>query len=204
MSASARDRLVDTYLDALRDAASALSESERDELMASISEHISLALPPAASDVEVRRVLDRLGDPQQIVRAGYDLSPSPRFPRARDWGAVALLLLGGVILPVLGWFGGLILLWSSPTWTVRDKWIGTFVVPGGLATPLFLGVLLSSHPQCFNVERLPGGPVVTHCTGGQSTPTQVLVILLGASLVTASIATAIYLARRIRPHSVAV
>ncbi len=34
---------------------------------------------------------------------------------------------------------GLVLLWSSPLWTTREKRIGTLIVPGGLATVLSRG-----------------------------------------------------------------
>jgi hypothetical protein len=43
----------------------------------------------------------------------------------REWATVALLPLVWVI--------GVVLLWRSPAWTVRDKLIGTLIVPGGLA-----------------------------------------------------------------------
>jgi hypothetical protein len=36
---------------------------------------------------------------------------------------------------VVGWFAGLIVLWSSRAWTTRDEWIGGgLIIPGGLAT----------------------------------------------------------------------
>ena len=49
--------------------------------------------------------------------------------------ALWLLLIGGIILPVLGWIIGVVILWASERWSRRDKLIGTFIVPGGLLLP---------------------------------------------------------------------
>jgi hypothetical protein len=58
-----------------------------------------------------------------------------------DVAAVVLLLVGGLIVPVVGWFVGLVLLWVSNAWNVRDKVIGTVFVPGGLGLAGFLILL---------------------------------------------------------------
>lgn len=50
-----------------------------------------------------------------------------------------LLPLGSFAFGV-GWLVGLILLWSSRMWTIRDKLIGTLIVPGGLATTLLFAL----------------------------------------------------------------
>jgi hypothetical protein len=50
-----------------------------------------------------------------------------------------VLLLFGGFLALIGWLVGLVLLWSSPRWTVVDKLVGTLVLPGGLASALLLG-----------------------------------------------------------------
>ena len=41
-----------------------------------------------------------------------------------------MLLLGGFVF-LIGWLVGVVLLWTSKIWTLRDKLIGTLVVPGG-------------------------------------------------------------------------
>jgi hypothetical protein len=43
-------------------------------------------------------------------------------------GGIILLLIGGFIFYV-GWFVGLVLLWSSRAWSIKDKWIGTLLLP---------------------------------------------------------------------------
>jgi len=95
-----------------------------------------------------------------------------------------------------GWFAGLILLWSSRAWTTRDKWIGTLVVPGGLATSVFIGLLAIGVPSKKFCRVIAGG--VQHCTnaGGPGTASNILGVAVFAFLVLAPIATSVYLARR--------
>ncbi len=52
-------------------------------------------------------------------------------------GALVLLLVGGIVLPMFGWLIGVVLLWVSNAWNVRDKVIGTLFVPGGLGLSIF-------------------------------------------------------------------
>jgi hypothetical protein len=68
----------------------------------------------------------------------------------RDSAAIVLLLLGLRIYGV-GWLVGVGLLWSSPTWGLRDKLLGTFVIPGGLV----FGVLIAMFG--FPVTAWPTG-----------------------------------------------
>ena len=49
-----------------------------------------------------------------------------------------ILLVGGLLIPVLGWAAGVVLLWTSRAWTRRDKLIGTLVIPGGLMIPVLM------------------------------------------------------------------
>jgi hypothetical protein len=59
-------------------------------------------------------------------------------PGLREIAAILLLLVGGVIAPLLGWFVGAALLWSSNAWTPRQKLLGTLVIPGGLLPAVLL------------------------------------------------------------------
>ncbi|WP_285587455.1 hypothetical protein [Actinomycetospora sp. NBRC 106378] len=56
--------------------------------------------------------------------------------------AVLLLILGGFLVPFLGWFAGVVMLWAGPRWGAAEKWLGTLVWPAVLALPLgvWLGV----------------------------------------------------------------
>lgn len=188
--------LAEGYLDRLDHAARRLPRRERRELREEIESHLVEATDPGMSDAEVLTVLDRLGEPEDIVDAQRPEGHAGADRRGtHEWAAIFLLLLGGFVFGV-GWIVGLILLWSSQAWTTRDKLIGTFVVPGGLAGTWFLlGVaLVSSSGQVCSGSI--GGP--EHCTGGPSTIGQIVGIALIAIFVIGPIFTSVYLARRAR------
>jgi hypothetical protein len=187
--------LAAEYLERLRRAGRGLPPGRRRELLAEIEGHLSEAIDPSASDAQALTVLDKLGEPEAIIAAEtphQDELPDRRG--SREWVAIILLLLGGFIFGV-GWFAGLILLWSSRAWTTRDKWIGTLVIPGGLATGVLIGLIAIGAPTKRFCRVIASG--VQHCTtaGGQSTPS-ILGVAVFAFLVLAPIATSVYLARR--------
>lgn len=113
-----------------------------------------------------------------------------------DCIAVALLLVGSFIVPGLGWLAGVALLWSSPSWTARQKLMGTLVIPLGLSLPAVLSVIRIGHTTCY----LGGGPHAV-CTGGESTMTLILHALLMVGLIIAASASAIHLVRRRRSQA---
>jgi hypothetical protein len=207
--------LASEYLDRLRLEARHLPRAQRRELLADIEAHLAEATDPSMSDADVLTALDRLGDPQEIVAAE---APGPTRPGparsagVHEWAAIFLILLGGFLFGV-GWIAGVVLLWSSPAWRTRDKWIGTLVWPGGLAlVPFVLALVLSTAQTCLTVRgRLPlhaiatvngrfpvthGHLVQTKCTGGAGTASQILGIALLIAVVVAPILTAIYLGLR--------
>jgi hypothetical protein len=204
MSSTLTNPLVRAYLDGLRSAARDLPRARQNELVHDIEEHLSEAIPPGASDAEVLTALDRLGEADQIVeeereRTGLRPTRAGWF----EWATVTLLLIGGVVLPILGWLIGVVFLWGSRVWTMRDKLIGTLLVPGGLTAAVFLfffGVS-SSSTTCFSDSRIDPATghllsTAEHCTGGPSMLALVLSILLFAGLVITPISTAVYLTRR--------
>src|SRR5690348_3828948 len=127
------DQLVEDYLRELRNAARGLPADRRDELIEEITAHIAEARQSDGSPLAVRNILDRLGDPADIVRAAADTPagspawsgapgsaaghPAAAVPPGRagagalELAAVLFLLLGGIVIPVLGWFVGVVLLW---------------------------------------------------------------------------------------------
>jgi hypothetical protein len=189
--------LAAEYLQRLRRAGRGLPAGRLRELLAEIEGHLSEAIDPSASDAQALTVLDKLGEPEAIVAAE---TPDPdelpdRHYGLRKWAAIILLLLGGFILGV-GWFAGLILLWNSRAWAMRDKWIGTLVVPGGLATSVVIGLIAIGVPSKKFCQGIAGGAL--HCTNavGQSIPSNPLGVAVFTLLVLAPIATSVYLARR--------
>jgi hypothetical protein len=187
--------LAADYLERLRRAGRDLPAGRRRELLAEIEGHLAEAIEPGASDAQALTVLDRLGEPEAIIAA--EMPPPDWTPQRRgaaEWAAIILLPFGGFIF-VVGWFAGLVLLWSSRAWTTRDKWVGTLVIPGGLATA-FASLILLAHPNKKFCSGFPGR--VPHCTNapGPSAAGDVLGIALFVVLVLAPIASAIYLAHR--------
>lgn len=59
--------------------------------------------------------------------------PANAQPRQQGSGypvvTVLLLILGGVVVPVLGWAVGVAMLWAADVWSIRDKWLGTLAGP---------------------------------------------------------------------------
>jgi uncharacterized membrane protein len=190
--ASKADRLVADYLKRLDAELRDLPRARRRELHQEISEHIADARADLEEDESsVRGLLDRLGDPEEIAAEARERFGVQRKSGNIDVLALILLLIGGVVLPLIGWLVGVVLLWTSSVWTQREKLIGTLVVPGGLALPFFLMTFSMTSEAC---SSLNGGDVV--CSGGPSLARQVLTILLVAFLVIAPIVTTIFLARR--------
>jgi hypothetical protein len=134
--------LAADYLEGLRAAARRLPRGRRAELIADIEAHLAEAIPADGGDAEALTVLDRLGSPEDIVEAEEPATTLAADARGvHEWAAIILLLFGGFVFGV-GWLAGLILLWSSRNWNLKEKWLGTLVVPGGWATVWF--VMLTS------------------------------------------------------------
>src|SRR5215211_8287792 len=190
---STADKLINDYLKRLNRELAGFPRVRRRELVEEISEHIAEARAELESENEaaIRTLLDRLGDPEDIAAEARE-----RFgarPKGSGWDVVALimLLVGGVILPVIGWIIGVVLLWVSETWTTREKLVGTLVVPGGLALPIFIGLTATSSELCSSYN---GQPEV--CEGGRSLAASILVISGMIVLFLAPIVTTAFLARR--------
>ena len=195
------DRLVDDYLKQLDLELADLPRLRRREIVEEISEHIAEALTasPSQGETEVRALLDRLGDPAEIAgEARERFGVQPRKPRALETATLILLLVGGVVLPLIGWLIGVVLLWLSDAWNRRDKLIGTLVVPGGLLLPVALLTMASSAGGgCSSPVPATGAPEAAACTGG-SGGINVLSLIAVTLLLIAPLETTAYLARRMR------
>ncbi|NIK60707.1 HAAS signaling domain-containing protein [Kribbella shirazensis] len=134
------DQLVEAYLKDLAAEAAVLPAGRRDELLADMRAHIAEARAAGAtSEDEVRQVLQRLGQPRDIVAAateGLVLVEVPPRLRPRDFIALGLLFFGPFLL-VIGWLVGVWLLWTSNRWSRTWKFIGT------IEWPLFYALALA-------------------------------------------------------------
>jgi hypothetical protein len=168
------DELVAGYLSQLRRAARSLPRARRNELLDEIGTHISEAR--AAGAVPLRGVLDALGDPAEIAAAAGAGQHTDRLGW-QEIAAVALLLGGGFIF-LIGWFAGLVLLWSSPRWRWPDKLLGTLVWPGGYAGLLFSGAVLATGGPVQTCSGAAGKPMTCTSTGGGGLPAWAGIVLL--------------------------
>ena len=151
MVSGSDNELVTRYLARLDAAASGMPADRRRELIEEISTHIEEAMaaqpgPPGG----IATVLDQLGSPDEIVRAAEAGQPGAVHSGAGsplgalEIIAILALLIGGVIVPVVGWLVGVVLLWMSPRWKAGDKLLATLVWPGGLLAPLVAFLLLGA------------------------------------------------------------
>lgn len=139
------DALVDTYLERLEAEAAGLPSDRRADLVTEVRAHIATAIATAGhrDEATIRTILDRLGEPTEIVAADADASDEPLgeglaapgrpIDRRQSWGAteiVAVLLMtaGAVLLPIVGPLIGLVLAWQSARWSRRAKVILSVVV----------------------------------------------------------------------------
>lgn len=203
--------LAEDYLQRLRQAGRQLPPDRLRDLLGEIEAHLSEAIPRGASDHDALEVLERLGPPGDIVDAEQPRLPIPVDRRSwREWAAVILLPLGGLLVGV-GWLIGLILLWSSRLWTTRDKLIGTLIVPGGISAALWMVLVLTGTGTSFRkcrgfatqVNPSTGAvirPGTLHCarSSGPSLAPTVWQIALLVFFVLGPIVSAVYLARRAR------
>jgi uncharacterized membrane protein len=160
MSAST-DRLVSDYLDTLDAELTGLPRVGRREVLDEIEGHIRDSLAEVDPDDEagVRNVLDRIGEPSDIADEARDRFGIKRPETTwREIGALILLSPAGLIVPVLGWFAGVVLLWVSDAWNTREKLFGTF------------------FPACVGLVLLP------FLAGGYATHGELLITVLFASL----------------------
>jgi hypothetical protein len=219
MTNSTVDQLVDSYLTRLADAAQALPPGRSAELVSEIREHIAASMSggTGADEAAVRTMLDRLGDPADIVAAAVEDDP-PEHPSnpgphpgrrpsiGLEVGAVVMLTVGSFI-PIIGWLVGVILLWSSGLWRRSEKLMGTLIFPGGPGLVLTLGsaVAFMAIPagSCVTPASTdpsgPQGTAVEVCTG--SVLPQILGIAILIFVVIAPIVVAIVLLKRARARA---
>jgi hypothetical protein len=198
------DKLVSDYLKRLNGELRGLPRARRRELVDEISEHIAEARAGLESENEaaIRTLLDRLGDPGEIAAEARErFGLAPRKVGWKEVGALIMLPIGGVILPVLGWFIGIVLLWVSDAWSTRDKLVGTLLFPGGLLLPLALGVMAEESSGCGTIvnPQLSPQPIGSNCPPADGTGAWEVALVV--MLVLVPLVTTVYLARRMRRAS---
>ena len=125
---------------------------------------------------------------------------APHKPGYAEVGAIVPLLVGGLIVPLVGWLIGVVLLWVSNAWNVRDKIIGTVFVPGGLGLAGFIillaGLTGGSSGSC-DIDPSTGREF--NCMESGSAPDFVDALVMGLflAIIIAPIITTTYLTYRL-------
>jgi hypothetical protein len=200
---SKTDELVADYLERLNAELRDLPRERRRELVDEISGHIAEARAELDPDDElaVRELLDRLGEPEEIAA---EAAPRQAVHRRAGWkeiGALILLPIGGIVVPVVGWFAGAVLLWVSDAWSTRDKLLGTLLFPGGLLLPLALGVMATEASGCGTIVTPQLAPQHGMPDCPPADGTGVWEVALVVLLVLTPLLTTVYLARRVSRRS---
>ena len=113
---------VTSYLDRLESALAQAPADLRAEIVSGVREELDGLEPDAAA-----ARIGELGDPARIAAEALDglpAAPAPAAPRPSSvylGFTVALLVVGGYLLPVAGWLAALVLIVGSPVWSTREK-----------------------------------------------------------------------------------
>lgn len=177
-SAGEADRLIGRYLAQLDAALQGIDASRREEILAEVHGHIEQGRTGLDPDdaASVRTLLDRVGDPA-VIAAEAGAPP----PGSRRWDAWApWLIIFGPVVSGLGWIAGMLILWTSPTWSRRDQLIATFVPLAGLVA-LFFGLVaaLRAAAGCPGPTTLAS---TTCTTKGFTLPLGVAIVLVVVGL----------------------
>jgi hypothetical protein len=146
-SAGRADKLIRRYLAQLDAALQGIDASRGEEILAQVRGHIERGRAGLDPDdvASVGTLLSRVGDPAAIAaEAGALPLGSRRWDGWAPW-----LIIFGPVASGLGWIAGVLILWTSPTWSRREKLIATFVPPAGMVA-LFFGLVaaLSAATGC--------------------------------------------------------
>ncbi len=155
--------LVDRYLAEVRAATRTLPKAQQGSIVSDIESHIEQALSPNANEAEIRTVLDRLGSPQSIAAEAGAVPDGGKSSPVKEVIALLGISVGSLILPGVGWLVGVVLLWMSTVWTLRQKLAGTLVWPFGWIFPAVFPLLVvrastdpSSQPLVQSLVLLVG------------------------------------------------
>ena len=179
-SASEADKLVRRYLARLDAALRGVDASRREQIRAEVHRRIEQGRTGLDRDdvASVRALLSRVGDPAAIAaRAGAPPPGSRRWDAWAPW-----LIIFGPVASGLGWIAGVLILWTSPTWSRRDQLIATFVPPAGLVA-LFFGLMATLRAAAGCSGHVPALHASVGCpTKGFTLPLAVAILLAVAGL----------------------
>lgn len=153
------DLLVEDYLGRTKAALRDLPYARRREILSDIIMHIDEGREGLEERdlIGLQNLLDRLGEPSTLalnIISEDDVSSRRLTSSIVPW----LILLGGFALGI-GWIVGAFFLWNSKIWRLKDKLVGTLVLPGGLVDVF----LIRPHVRACSSYGGPALHTVTHC-----------------------------------------
>ncbi|MGA7687764.1 MAG: hypothetical protein WCA29_00855 [Jiangellales bacterium] len=149
----------EAYLEELEGAAAGLPAGRREELRAQVADHLQVGLAAASDEEEARAVMDRLGDPWELVaEAAVDLPAVPARPGPSAGELVAILLMGigGIVLPLLGPAVGVMVMRSTPRWTARQVNVTWAILGVGVVAVVFGLVLMANSTEATSLGLTMG------------------------------------------------
>ena len=160
--------LVRQHLATVAQETTALPAGRREELLADLKEHISIALAGAdeQTDETVQQVLDELGTPRTIAESALAEEPVPTTDELLAGSdlrtGLTLILLPvagsiGVFLTTLGFTAGVVglaLLWTSKQWNTRDRLLGTLIPVSSIAVWIGLELVFAAAGFEMSVPRM--------------------------------------------------
>ncbi|MGL4745902.1 MAG: HAAS signaling domain-containing protein [Phycicoccus sp.] len=207
--------LVQAYLAHLDTLTDGLSPGRRAELRADLEEHFAEALPEAADEDAVTRVLARLGTPEEVVAEAAGTRPptdtrtigdggAPRVEQAAViTSALSVAATLSVVLLMFApflWLGGVVLTLFSRRWSAGDKALAV-VTYGVLGFPLLAAsttFAVRGATDCFG-DIAPVGVPVEPCTNSVDPRQHVAVLVVGGIvLLTLWVWAGVHLWRRAR------
>lgn len=183
------DQIIEDYLGDLRDALRTVNPRSTKEFVAEIEQHISegrTTFEPG-DEVGLRNLLERIGSPTALANELKENEP-PRTVSAMDRATPWLIIFGGFAFG-FGWLVGLYGLWSSKTWRIWDKLLGTFIWPGGLFGTFYFYLFIPSTggTACSGLRGAGQTAPTLICSHGITTLPHGLQFLIGFVVVAAPI-----------------
>ena len=184
MTAPHATQIVEGYIARLESELDTAPADRRRELLADVRGHITEARLGLEheTDADLLNILDRLGEPAELAGEAMEATSAQTVASDSSYSTTAWgwIELAAILLVILAWPAGIILVWLSRFWGIRDKAVVTALgaVPFSLGFPLFAPLI---------------GPIVGPLLERIGPPAPILVGSLGLL----NIAAAIYLAVRL-------
>lgn len=153
-----RPQVVRSYLAQLDAALVGVPESLRSAIRDGVEEELAGLDAAAASEL-----IEELGDPEFIAaearegtvgdqgtdRPAHTAQTDGSLSRSRGFAVTSVLLFGfaGVVIPVVGWFVGLAMVWLSSAWMRWEKWLASAITPVLVLIGAGVATLLPSSPE---------------------------------------------------------